>query len=87
VIYISRTRNTVILESNTFLRNIGLFGGAITINSPDQSSTNFPAIVFKNNYFESNMAYLSGNSIYVRFVKSHLSGFCGGVLSVQNYYY
>ena len=87
VIYISRSRNTVIIDSNTFLRNIGVFGGAITINSPDQSSPNFPAIVFKNNYFESNMAYLSGNSIYVRLAKRQESGSCGGVFSSQNYHY
>jgi hypothetical protein len=33
------------------------------------------------------MAYLSGNSIHVRVVKSQESGFCGGVLSYQNYHY
>ena len=33
------------------------------------------------------MAHLSGNSIYVRLVKSQESGFCGGVLSSQNYHY
>ena len=58
-----------------------MFGGAITINSPDFSSSNFPAIVFKNNYFEHNMAYLSGNSIYVRFVKNQEESNCAGVLS------
>lgn len=81
VIYISRPRNSVLFDSNIFSRNIGMFGGAITINSPDLSSSNFPAIVFKNNYFEHNMAYLSGNSIYVRFVKNQDESNCGGVLS------
>jgi hypothetical protein len=35
LIYISRNKDVVIIKDNTFKKNIGTFGGAITINSPD----------------------------------------------------
>lgn len=35
LIYISRNRYPMIFRQNKFWRNIGTFGGAITINSPN----------------------------------------------------
>jgi hypothetical protein len=35
LIYISRNKDVVVIKDNTFKKNIGTFGGAITINSPD----------------------------------------------------
>ncbi len=35
LIYISRNKQKVIIKDNYFSKNIGTFGGAITINSPD----------------------------------------------------
>jgi hypothetical protein len=36
VIYISRNKKSMIFTNNAFDSNIGTFGGAITINSPNQ---------------------------------------------------
>jgi len=35
LIYVSRNSNPIIITSSIFNRNMGTFGGAITINSPD----------------------------------------------------
>ena len=35
VIYISRNKRQMYFKENTFWRNTGTFGGAITINSPN----------------------------------------------------
>lgn len=35
LIYMSRNKAPVIIKQNYFKKNIGTFGGAITINSPD----------------------------------------------------
>ena len=35
LIYISRIKDVVIIKDNIFKKNIGTFGGAITINSPN----------------------------------------------------
>lgn len=35
LIYISRNKQPIIISKNTFKTNMGTFGGAITINSPD----------------------------------------------------
>ena len=68
LIYISRNKDSVIIEGNQFNRNIGLFGGAITINSPDWRYNKAVNIIL-NNKFTQNMAYLSGNAIYIRNTK------------------
>ena len=55
---------------------MGLFGGAITINSPDFSQVNSadpsskkPFIILSGNTFTKNMAYLSGSAVYIRFTR------------------
>jgi hypothetical protein len=55
---------------------MGLFGGAITINSPDFSLVNAadpsskkPFIVLSGNTFTKNMAYLSGSAVYIRMTR------------------
>jgi len=35
VIYINRNQGDMIFVNNTFISNIGMFGGIISINSPD----------------------------------------------------
>lgn len=66
----------MIFNSNTFGNNIGLFGGAITINSPDFSNydQNTPSskkayIITQGNTFSNNMAYLSGSALYIRMTR------------------
>lgn len=66
LIYLSRSKDTVIIKGNTFQDNIGTFGGAISINSPDWIGGRQPHIVIKGNMFQGNMAYFSGNAIYIR---------------------
>lgn len=47
VIYISRNLNMMYFKNTIFNRNVGTFGGAITINSPNfqNTSTNSPFVV------------------------------------------
>ena len=83
-VYISRNTMPVIFKDNTFEENIGLFGGAVSINSPNWSevdpldtspdlmtvpSASKPYIIFKDNTFNKNMAYFSGSAVHIRHVK------------------
>jgi hypothetical protein len=56
----------MIIKDNNFSSNIGTFGGAITVNSPDWKNGDMPHVVIVNNQFSGNMAYFSGNAIYIR---------------------
>ncbi len=56
----------VIIKDNNFYSSISTFGGAITINSPDWKAGRQPHVIIKNNLFQGNMAYFSGNAIYIR---------------------
>jgi predicted sulfurtransferase len=51
VIYIARNKQEMIFKDNLFENNIGLFGGAITIESPDftEDPTYSPMVVVNNN--------------------------------------
>ena len=72
VIYISRNNGPMIFRNTSFYDNIGTFGGAITISSPDYKGSNEfgrPFVVIKNCIFERNMAYFSGNAVYLRMTK------------------
>ena len=60
----------ILIENNTFDNNIGLHGGAIHI---DQQSRVIPTvddysslIYLSNNSFTRNMAYFSGNAVFIR---------------------
>lgn len=79
----------VIIRGNNFYRNMGTFGGAITINSPNWQSGNEPYIVIFDNKFQNNMAYFSGNGVYMRNTKltTDLGKICGGALIQQNNFY
>ncbi len=66
LIYISRPKELVLIKDNQFNRNIGTFGGAIAINSPDWNKGKQPHIIIRQNMFDGNMAYFSGNAIYIR---------------------
>ena len=84
-IYISRPTKPVMLISNTIKENIGFFGGAVSINSPnfaaaDDSEANSstsatvpamerPYVVLYENDFSRNMAYMSGNSVFIQGTK------------------
>lgn len=78
----------MLIKDNQFLHNIGTFGGAISINSPDWSKGKQPHIVIKNNMFQGNMAYFSGNAIYIRntVIKTKLNPniTCAGVNLIDN---
>ena len=79
-IYISRNLEQVIFYRNTFKRNVGTFGGAITINSPNFEHGIEPYTVFKDNTFINNMAYFAGGAVYIRLTKweSRLEEICAG---------
>ena len=86
MIYISRNKDKIVIEGNNFSQNIGMYGGAVTINSPDWSLGMSPAVVIANNSFTGNMAYLSGNAVYIRTPQNDLvsNSFCGGVTLENN---
>lgn len=58
-----------------------MFGGAITINSPDFQNSKKPFVITSNNTFTKNMAYLSGSALYIRNTKrdDQKNLWCGGV--------
>ena len=78
----------VLIKESTFTSNVGTFGGAITINSPNWKSGYQPHVVIYNNMFQGNMAYFSGNAIYIRntLAKASLDSTlnCGGVNLIGN---
>lgn len=86
IIYISRNKQRMIFKENTFTRSMGTFGAIITINAPDWSSGFSPVAYLQSNFFEENMAYLSGNTVHVRGTKSSESLFCGGVFIDSDQY-
>jgi hypothetical protein len=63
---VSRNKNLILIKGSTFTQNIGSFGGAITIDSPDWSDGSQPHVVLHANTFDKNMAYFSGNAVYIR---------------------
>ncbi len=66
LIYIARPRDLTLFKGCTFTQNIGTFGAGITIDSPNWQTGNQPHVVLSKNIFTKNMAYFSGNAIYVR---------------------
>ena len=54
------------IRGNDFDKNIGTFGGAIKINSPNFLAGKEPYVIIVDNTFFNNMAYFSGNAIYIR---------------------
>ena len=72
----------MVLTANTFTNNIGTFGGALSINSPNWQNNQSPYVILRSNYFANNMAYFSGNAVYIRstLLKANISfQNCGGV--------
>lgn len=53
--------------------NIGTFGGAIHINSPNFDWTNDSYTIINNCTFTHNMAYFSGGAVYARSTLRELS--------------
>lgn len=85
MIYISRNSDKVVIWDNYFASNIGTFGGALTIDSPNWSFGYSPVIVISKNTFKENMAYVSGNAIYIRSRRNVTSDqYCGGVVLDEN---
>ena len=75
-VYISRPTKPVKFLNNTFKENIGLFGGAISINSPNfaeiadpDAVEDQPYVLFYLNKFSKNMAYMSGNALFMQGTK------------------
>ncbi|CDW73676.1 UNKNOWN [Stylonychia lemnae] len=85
LIYISRNKEYTIIRQNLFQDNIGTFGGAITIDSPDWAQGNNPYLVISDNRFVTNFAYFSGNAIHFRGTLRYdqYNQICGG-LQIQN---
>jgi len=65
-IIISRPKERVVLLGNEFGRNMGLFGGVLTLNAPNWAAGKTPVLVLKDNYYFMQAAYLSGNNIHFR---------------------
>jgi len=76
-VLIAFPQKLVVFDNNTFTDNIGFMGGAIIIDSPNfvangaKSNTYNtpelrPNIIIYKNTFERNMAYSSGNAVYMR---------------------
>ena len=77
-IFISYHENPVVFDNNVFEQNVGLFGGAISFDTPNYANSNFegasvyanklyrPFIIIDNNTFRWNQAYLTGNAVHVR---------------------
>jgi hypothetical protein len=74
---------------------MGLFGGAVTINSPDFSSVTSidpssmkPFVILSGNTFTKNMAYLSGSAVYIRMTRrsDQKNYYCGSVLIQDDTY-
>jgi len=65
----------MIFYDNVFKENMGLMGGAISINSPNaqqsqqknRHSLESPVIILQSNTFESNQGYFIGNAVSVRY--------------------
>ena len=100
VVFISRHENPILLEENTFLQNVGIFGGAVAIDTPNfvygdygvDPKTDFnmkPFAVFKANNFTLNQAYASGNALYVRNTRQdgatkETKKVCGAGMHIEN---
>jgi hypothetical protein len=68
-IYISRNLMMMYFKNTRFWRNVGTFGGAITINSPNFRRTQRPFVVISGCKFENNQAFFGGNAVYIRSTK------------------
>ena len=79
----------MIFINNVFSHNLGIKGGAISIDRPNfrteqrlAAGQQPPVIVLEGNQFKNNQAYLSGNAVYVRNVRARndteTSEVCGG---------
>lgn len=69
VIYISRNAGLMIFLNTQFRKNIGTFGGALTINSPNFQDNTKSYVIIYNSEFINNMAYFSGNGGFIRNTK------------------
>ena len=80
-------------DNNEFDSNIGLFGGTISIESPnfvddaDDDRIRNPYILISNNQINLSQAYVSGNAIYMRSTRARgstneTSEACGGGLTI-----
>lgn len=79
----------MIIKDNQFYDNIGTHGGAISINSPNNQWRNKATLVIDNNSFYRNMAYFSGNAVYIRLTRNRdlIDSVCGGgVLLTSNHF-
>jgi hypothetical protein len=75
-VYIKGSKNEkIIMTDNVFEDNIGLSGGALHIdmklstednNLPSSLYSYSPFVFLKGNRFERNMAFFSGNAIYIK---------------------
>lgn len=94
-IYISYPRNPIVFDDNQFESNIGLFGGTISIDSPNfvddvsDEMTRNPYVMISNNEFSLTQAYMSGNAVYMRSTRergsmNETAEGCGGGLTVYN---
>ena len=76
-VYIAAHENPIVLQDNEFTENVGVLGGALTIDRPNFVYGDYgvsahydyiykPFTVIKSNKFTYNQAYASGNAVYIR---------------------
>ena len=75
-IYIADNEGPMLFIKNTFKNNTAIFGGAVSIDNPNfqtekrpNSKQQDPAVIFRDNLFSNNQAYLSGNALHVRYTR------------------
>ena len=85
----------MVFIDNDFQDNIGLYGGALNIDSHDYGDKQLaynaskPYIIIDSNKFKRNMAYIAGNAIYVRLTQrigneEEAGHVCGGGVLIRN---
>jgi len=84
-VLISFSEKTVIFNKNVFQDNIGFMGGAMLIDSPNLAANkiNPPVVILYENTFERNMAYSSGNAVYMRSTRTRGSTNICGLVHVE----
>ena len=70
----------MIIRNSEFKSNLGIFGGAIFVDSPNMQANDAykynaplpnlrPYVLIQSNKFQGNSAYSSGNAVYLRGTK------------------
>ena len=70
IIIRDQIEGNIIISDTTFQNNTGLNGGAIEIRNSNKFETDHIGVIMKHNNFNKNMAYFSGNAVYIENYKT-----------------